>query len=222
MLRSLQGESPTEPDRTVRRRKPVVGLAGGVGSGKSTVAKIMGELGAGVLASDELGHQEINAPEVRSTITRWWGDGVIDPEGSVDRKKVASIVFGDPSQRHRLEALLHPRIAVRRADLMADFDKQPRIRLIVIDSPLLYEADLDLTCDAVVFVDAGLDLRKERSEKLRRWPEGELLRRERSQQSLDMKRARADYTCENNSTLTDLRNQIERIVTQILSEFGAV
>lgn len=182
---------------------------------------IMSERGAGVIPSDQLGHIEINSPEVKETLTRWWNQGVISEDGSVDRRRVASIVFADPSQRHRLEALLHPRIAVRRSDMMAEFNAQPRIRMIVIDSPLLYEADLDLICDAVIFVEADLQTRIERSEKAHDWPEGELARREKTQQSLDMKRARADYICENNSTLANLRKQVERIFTQVLSTYGA-
>ncbi len=199
----------------------MVGLAGGIGSGKTMVAQMMSELGGGVISSDQLGHLEIDTPEVVRAITGWWGSGVLTEEGGIDRRKVASIVFGDPSQRHRLEALLHPRIAIRRADMMEAFDKQPRIKFIVIDTPLLYEADLDLMCDAVVFVDADSKARCDRSEKHRNWPEGEWARREKNQQALDMKRARADYICKNNSTLTDLRTQVESIVSQILTEFAA-
>ena len=174
-----------------------------------------------MISSDQLGHQEINMPEVVQTMTAWWGDGVLTREGTVDRRKVASVVFGDPSQRHRLEALLHPRIAIRRADMMEAFDNQPRIKFIVIDTPLLYEADLDLMCDAVVFVDTDQEIRCQRSEKHRNWPEGEWARREKNQQALDMKRARADYICKNNSTLIDLRKQVENIVSQVLTEFAA-
>jgi dephospho-CoA kinase len=194
-----------------------VGLAGGVSAGKSTVAKILGELGAGVIESDTLSHQEINSDEVKSVLRRWWGDDVVAPDGSVDRQRVAAIVFGDAVQRHRLEALLHPRINVRRADLMAEFEKQPRLRMIVLDSPLLYESDLDLMCDAVIFVEAGPDVRRQRSEKFRHWPDGEMARREKSQHGLDTKRARADYICENNSSLADLRTQVERVFAQIVS-----
>ncbi|MBK8269776.1 MAG: dephospho-CoA kinase [Planctomycetes bacterium] len=193
-----------------------------MGAGKSTVAQIMADLGAGVISSDQLSHQEINAPDVKSQISGWWGKGVISEDGTVDRKQIATVVFADPLQRHRLESLLHPRIAVRRADRMADLDKQLKIKFIVIDSPLLYESDLDLECDVVIFVDADDAIRKDRSEKLRGWPEGELNRREKSQQPLDMKRARADYICKNNSNQADLRNQVERVVTQILADFGSI
>lgn len=219
----VEGVRPTayESNRT-GRSKPLVGLAGGVGSGKSSVAQILSELGAGVIDSDELSHQEINHPEVKETLSRWWGPGVLAPDGTIDRRKIGTIVFNDPVQRHKLEALLHPRIAVRRADQIAVYERQPRIKMIVLDSPLLYETDLDLLCDAVIFVDAPIEQRIARSEKARNWPEGELRRREKLQQPLDMKRARADYTCENNSTLSDLRKQVERIFTQILAESGTL
>ncbi len=222
IVRSPTGDPSTDKKETRRYRKPIVGLAGGVGAGKSTVAQIMADLGGGVISSDQLSSIEINSPDVRDQIVRWWGQSMLQPDGTVDRKQVAALVFADPAQRHRLEALIHPRIAVRRADTMQELDSQPKIRFIVIDSPLLYETDLDLMCDAVVFIDADLEVRRERSEKLRGWPEGELSRREKSQQPLDMKRARADHICKNNSNQADLRKQVERIVTQILADFGSI
>ena len=185
------------------------------------MARILEELGAGIVDSDALSHQEINHREVKDVLLKWWGNGILAADGSVDRKKIAGIVFADSGQRHRLEALLHPRIEVRRADVMAELERQPRIRMMVLDSPLLYEADLDLMCDAVIFVDAGTDQRRERSEKSRHWPEGEIERREKLQQPLDTKRARADYICDNNSTLSDLRKQVETIFSRIVSDYGA-
>jgi dephospho-CoA kinase len=196
-------------------------LAGGIGSGKSTVAKIMSELGAGVIQSDDLSSAEIHAPDVKDVLRQWWGPDVFAPDGSVDRQKVASIVFADAAQRHRLEALLHPRVEIRRADLMAELETQSKIKAIVLDSPLLYEVDLDLICDAVIFIDSDTAAREERSEKFRNWPPGELARREKTQQPLDMKRARADYTVDNNSTLAALRRQVEGVFAQIVSEAGA-
>ncbi len=203
--------------RSAHNRKPVIGLAGGVCSGKSTVAKIMGELGAGVIASDDLGHKELEGREVKDVLCRWWGRDVLTSDGTVDRQKVAAIVFADPSQRHRLEALLHPRIDVRRVDMIATMEKKPSICAIVLDSPLLYEADLDLVCDAVVFVHSDEETRKSRSENSNKWPKGELERREKSQQPLDIKRARADYVCENNSGTASLRKQVEGVFAQIVS-----
>lgn len=191
-----------------------------MGSGKSTVAQILGELGAAVIESDALSHDEINRREVKEVLVRWWGSDILKTDGAVDRKKVGTIVFNDPTQRHRLESLLHPRIAVRRMDLVAAYERQPRVKMIVLDSPLLFESDLDLICDAVIFVDAPFDVRAERSEKYRHWTREDLARREKLQQPLDAKQARADYTCVNISTLSDLRSQVERIFAQIESEFA--
>lgn len=202
------------------RVKPLVGLAGGVGSGKSTVAKILNELGAGIIDSDLLGHQEINGPDVIRTLRQWWGNDILAADGKVDRHKVAGIVFSDIAQRHRLEALLHPRIAVRRQDMIDAFERQPQVKMIVLDSPLLYETDLDLACDAVIFVDSPLEAREARLREQRRWPQGEVLRREKLQQPLDTKRVRADYICENNSTLEDLRQRVKSIFDRIVSDSG--
>lgn len=202
--------------------KPIVGLAGGVGSGKSTVAGILEALGGGVISSDKLGHAEINSANARRTLQNWWGPGVLTESGEIDRRKVASIIFSDPAQRHRLEAFLHPLIAIRRRDKMNEYQQKQWVKFIVIDSPLLYETDLDLECDAVIFVDAPFEVRRERSEKDRGWPPDELARREKSQYPLDMKRARADYTLVNDSDLGSLRSRVEQIVLQILSESNAV
>ena len=217
------GASPTQRNRsTIGNRKPVIGLAGGVGSGKSSVARILEELGSGIIESDRLGHEEINSEASRAAIQEWWGPGVFGPDGKVDRRKIASLVFGDPNQRRRLESMLHPRIAARRAAMLEEMQRDPRIKIVVIDSPLLFETGLDESCDAVVFVEAGMDERRSRSEKARNWPAGEIEKREKTQQPLDTKRSRADYICENNSTPADLRTQVTQLFSQILSESGTI
>src|SRR6185295_19074935 len=99
-----------------RKRRPgtrpiIVGIAGGIGSGKSQVAKLLGELGAVVIDADAMAHAELDDPEVRQTLTNWWGPGVVGTDGKIDRKRIGAIVFNDPAQRTRLEALVHPRIA---------------------------------------------------------------------------------------------------------------
>jgi dephospho-CoA kinase len=216
--RAFEEQNTDRVEQSIRNRKPIVGLAGGIGSGKTTVAKILTELGAVVIDSDALAHLEINSREVKAALRQWWGDSVIAADGGVDRQKVASIVFRDSAQRHRLEALLHPRIAVRRAQMMADLEKDPRVKMIVLDSPLLYETDLDLLCDAIIFVDAREDQRHARTQSSRNWTPEDVRRREKAQQPLDIKRTRADYTCDNNSTLAILREQVERVFSQIVSE----
>lgn len=220
MKQSGPNTNAAADEKSKLHRKPIVGIAGGIGSGKSVVARIFESLGAGIIDSDVLAHQELNKADIRDIIVDWWGGEILNSDGTVNRSRVGAIVFKDPTQRHRLEALLFPRLAIRRADLIADFEAQPRIKMIVLDSPLLYEVGLDRMCDAVVFVSAAEESRRERSEKARQWPAGELERREKLQQPLDLKRARADYICENNSDLGDLQKQVDHVFRKIVSAFA--
>src|SRR5687767_11437573 len=88
--------------------KPIIGITGGIGSGKSFVAKIFGELGCHVIHSDEQVKAAYEDPHVRKTLRDWWGDKVFKPDGQVDRGAIAKKVFTDPAERLRLEGLLHP------------------------------------------------------------------------------------------------------------------
>lgn len=197
--------------------KPIIGLAGGIGSGKSTVAAILEDLGAKVISSDRLNHEELDSPEVLRELREWWGDGVVTAEGRANRAAIRSMVAADPSARRRLEALVHPRIAARRQVLMEQYAGDAGIRAIVWDSPLLFEAGLAEQCDRVVFVDAPREVRLSRVQRDRGWAAEDLDRLERSQKPLDFKRERADYTVANNSGIEDLRRQVNDTFSRILS-----
>jgi dephospho-CoA kinase len=201
----------------MNQRKPVVGLSGGIGAGKSEVARILAELGAGVIDSDEINRQELENAQVRDTLIRWWGDQILTPEGRIDRSRVAALVFDDEAQRNRLEALMHPRIAVRRRRLIDEYQQQPQIRMIVLNSPLLYETGLDALCDGVIFIDAPEEVRAARTGHARGWSLEEFRRRQNLQYPLDFKRARADYICQNHSDMFLLRRQVETIYSRIVS-----
>src|SRR5262245_25756135 len=198
-------EPRQEPDPSRKRRtgtRPIiVGIAGGIGSGKSQVARILGELGAIVIDADSMAHAELDSPEVRQTLTNWWGQEIVGSDGKLDRKRIGAIVFNDPVQRTRLEGLIHPRIAERRDKMIEQASADPAVRMIVMDAPLQYEVGLDRMCDSVIFVDSDAARRAERSEKIRQWSPGELERRENSQMPLDIKRKKADHICSNNSDL---------------------
>lgn len=199
------------------KRKPIVGLTGGIGSGKSEVSRILSELGAGVVSSDDINRQLLATTEIKSELVDWWGERILRPNGEIDRAVIADIVFQDSAQRTRLEALMHPRIEQRRAELFAEFQQQPRIRMSVIDAPLLLETGIDRLCDVLIFVDADRSVRIARAAATRGWSAEELDRREKFQWPLDKKRARADYVCQNNSDLATLRQQVEAIFSQIVT-----
>src|SRR5262245_6956672 len=122
-----------------RRRMPIIGVSGGIGSGKSRVAAEFGRLGCLVLDSDRLSDEILCEPATVQTLRGWWGPSVIGQDGSPDRKRIGEIVFADPAERVRLESLLHPLIAARRAAIINAGSKNPAVKAIILDSPLLFE-----------------------------------------------------------------------------------
>ena len=191
---------------------PTLGICGGIGSGKSTVAAILAELGCVVSDSDAVAREALRDPVIRDGIVSWWGAGVLDDSGEIDRGEVARIVFARPRERRRLESLVHPWIETRRRRLFEQ--ASPEARALVIDAPLLFEAGLDRECDAVIFVDTDRDRRITRLTETRGWNRAELTKREDSQLSLDDKRARSDYVVVNNGDLDELSEQVRRILNE--------
>lgn len=201
--------------------KPIIGLTGGIGSGKSTVARILESLGAAVIDSDRLSHDQLADPVVVAALCSWWGEGVRSPGGPADRAAIARIVFEDPVELARLEGLIYPRIERRRVELTAGYNKDPAIRAIVLDAPKLFEAGVDAACDFVVFVEADFATRSVRVAASRAWSEAELVRRENNLKPLDKKKADADHVVVNQFGFEDLKSQVERVFSSILASFAA-
>lgn len=197
------------------RKTPVIGLVGGIGSGKSTVARAFSDLGCVVSDSDKAGIEALRRSEVIRALVEWWGNGILDESGAVDRKAVAGIVFNDPEQRERLEGLVHPMIHAQRHELIKQSRSQEGIRAVVVDAPLLFEAGVDKECDAVVFVQTPKRIRAQRVKETRGWDESELDRREKAQLGLEQKRERADYVVANGGSVEELKPQVVRILEAI-------
>jgi len=193
----------------------VIGLAGGVGAGKSTVARMLGELGCVVSDSDAHARAALDRPEVRDRLVDWWGEEVVGADGRVDRRRVARIVFEDPEARKKLESVVHPLVHEGR---MEDMERARAIGApaLVIDAPLLLEAGVDRECDAVIFVDAPEAVRRERVRRERGWDASELERREKAQIPMEQKRRRADYTVENAGDLAPLAREVEEVLRRIV------
>ncbi len=207
---SREAGGARRPARSGQRRPFVVGLVGGIGAGKSAVAAELSRHGFLVVDSDAEAKAALDRPEVRARLVEWWGSGVLDESGRVDRARVASIVFEDPAQRERLEGLVHPLVAAGRAEAIAR--RGPGARGVVIDAPLLYEAGVDRECDVVVFVDAPRAARLERVRATRGWSEEEFDRREKAQLSLDEKKRRADVVIANDAGAEELSRAVARLV----------
>jgi dephospho-CoA kinase len=193
--------------------KPIIGLVGGIGSGKSFVADLFGELGCLVIHSDRLVDEAYNDPEVRRTLGQWWGKGVLGPDEAINKKTLADRVFANPDDRRRLEGLLYPVIAQKRRQLMAQAGDT--VVAYVWDSPLLLEAGLRGECDAIVFIHAPEALRRQRVAAGRGWDGAELARRENLQWPLDRKREISEYTVDNTAGAEQARGQVKDVLFRI-------
>lgn len=193
---------------------PVIGLAGGVGAGKSAAAGCLGRLGCVVIDSDARAKALLDTPAVRDRLVRWWGDRVVRHDWRIDREVVADIVFSDAAERRRLEGLIHPMLEEAREATIREAIEAGAAG-VVIDAPLLFEAGLDARCDAVIFVEAPRQSRLARVSRSRGWDEAELDRRESAQTALEIKRERAHYVLTNTGPADELCEQARRVLGMI-------
>jgi len=215
-------ESIRSPRAPSHQGIPVLGLAGGIGSGKSQVARLLTTLGCVAIDSDAEARAALDRPEVRRKLVEWWGDRVLTPEGQVDRSKVASIIFSDPTERSRLEHLVHPIVRETRAGAIARARAAGAIAA-VIDAPLLFEAGVDSECDAVIWVEASRPTRLQRVRLHRAWDEAELDRREQAQWPVERKRALCRYEILNDVDAdAELADRVGATLKQALADIAGV
>jgi dephospho-CoA kinase len=194
------------------RKKPIVGLIGGIGSGKSQVAAAFARRGARVIAGDELAHAALRQPELRGRVVARWGRDVLGEDGEVRRRRLAEVVFADEGERRALEAILHPWIRRRIVEAAADALADPAVRLVVLDAAVMLEAGWEGVCDRLVYIDAPREVRLRRLAGQRGWTAEEAAARERAQLPLTEKAARADHVLDNATTLDNLQRQVDDLL----------
>lgn len=194
------------------QKLPVVGLVGGIGAGKSTVAAALAERGAVVLDADAIGHALLDQTPSRELVVERFGEGVLDPTdpSRVDRKALGAIVFADPAALKDLERILHPRMRRTFEKAIARASRRSA-QAVVLDAAILFEAGWDDLCDLVVFVDSPRDVRLARLAESRGWTAEQLEARERAQLALDEKRSRADMVVRNDGDASALGQDIEAL-----------
>jgi dephospho-CoA kinase len=185
----------------------ILGLVGGIASGKSVVANVLRDMGALVLDADRAGHFVLREPDVIAELRKRWGDGILDSSGQISRRAVAKIVFaqGNEAERKFLEQITHPRIeALLKQELDAVRNGPEPPPVLVIDAALLFEAGWDKLCDKILFVDASRDIRLERAVS-RGWSAEQFAAREAAQLPPEEKRARSQIVIRNVRTLENIR-----------------
>jgi dephospho-CoA kinase len=189
----------------------VVGLLGGIGSGKSAAARAFAERGARVINADALGHEALAQPHIRDAVAARWGEGVLDEQRRVDRRRLAAVVFAEDGARRELEALTHPHIR-RRAEEEVARARREQAPLVVVDAAVLLEAGWNNVCDKLVYVEAPPEARLARVTGTRGWGRDDWEARERAQLPLTEKYARADHVLDNSSTLEHLGRQVDDLL----------
>ncbi len=196
----------------------IIGLLGGVASGKSMVARQFVQLGAGLLDADRIGHEVLRLPEVEAAARQRWGARVLGPDGRIDRTRLARVVFNaEPDgkrERQYLEEITHPEIT-RRLRRQAESMSAAGVKAAVLDAPLLLEAGLAEGCDKLVFVESPREARLARA-LTRGWSTEEFWVREDVQESLDRKRERADAILDNSGSPEQTRAQVEQFWASLI------
>lgn len=194
---------------------PVIGVLGGIASGKSAAARLLAGSGGVVLDADAHARAALEDPSTASWLRERFGPEVLDADGRPDREAIARVVFADPEARTDLEGWIHPTV---RARLRAGLDEARAAGRspIVLDIPLLLENDADHglagECDFLVFIETDADHRDRRAQERRGWAPGEVARRERLQIPLEEKRSRARHVIDNRADLSALEAGLREVL----------
>jgi dephospho-CoA kinase len=192
----------------------IIGLSGGCGSGKSTVADIIAQQGFSTktIKADHMIHDILKNERVKEVLTRWWGTWILS-EGEIDHARIATIVFNHKDQLLRLERYMHPMVKLRIKKDLKDIDG---FDFVLLDAPLLFESGLDKICDATIFVDTPYEKRKQRVHETRGWSESDLINRESVQMPLEAKQSKCTWVIENHDDISELRQQLKRMTPAFL------
>jgi dephospho-CoA kinase len=203
----------TEMERTLAMRTMHVGLTGGIGAGKSTVARLLAERGAIVLDAD-LAARAVVEPgtDGLAEVVRAFGDGMLREDGSLDRAALAAVVFTDEEQLKRLNAIVHPRV---RAWMAAQVAEVPQGAVVVQDVPLLVEGGSRRLFDFIVVVDADDETRIKRLVVDRGMTEDEARSRIAAQASRAERNAAADRIIDNSGGRTELATAVSELWSEL-------
>jgi len=193
----------------------LIGLTGGIASGKSTVAAILRRLGASIVNADELSREVVQpGQDAWNEITKSFGSDILQEDMTLDRKKLRKIVFDNPEARKKLEAIIHPRVralAEKRISELAASGSS----VIVYEVPLLFEAQIHLWLRPVVLVACDIETQTKRLLERDHLTELEAQQHIAAQMSLAEKRKLADYVIENDTTLEELEQQVRAVLQKI-------
>ena len=193
----------------------VIGLTGGIASGKSTISNIFKEVGWPVIDADQTARQVVMPGSLGlAQIVSRFGSQVLQPDGTLDRATLGSMVFDDPQNLSDLDQIEHPLIMAAIDKQLAGFKKQG-LPVVVLDVPLLFETGMDQECDLTVLAVVDRKTQLERLMKRDHCSKAAALKRINAQMPLEEKMQRADVTIDNNGSLAQTRLQVAKLVERV-------
>jgi dephospho-CoA kinase len=193
----------------------LVGLTGGIASGKSAVAKILERLGAAVINADDLAREVVEPGKVAwQDIVDAFGTGVLQPDQTLDRQKLRTLIFSDREGRKKLEAIIHPRVRALAEERIRE-RSLAGYSIVVYEVPLLFEGKLHEWLRPVILVACDLETQRRRLQERDLLTQTEAQKHIDAQMSLAEKRRLADYVIENNGSLEELEKQVKVVLEKI-------
>jgi dephospho-CoA kinase len=195
----------------------IVGIAGGIASGKSYVASLFQDLGAGLIEADKLGHEVLRSDIVKREVVGEFGEAILNTDGEIDRNRLAKLVFGDDLVSKRrlveLERITHPRIELKIREQLAEF-KSKGFPALIFDAAVMFKAGWDQVCDKILFVECSESIRLKRATE-RGWTSEQFYHREAQQLPVAKKRQRAtDIVFNDPNAHPSIEDQIRNLWVQ--------
>ena len=193
----------------------LIGLTGGIASGKSTVATILKQLGAAVINADELSREVVQPGKgAWKEIVETFGANVLQSDKTLDRKKLRTVVFDNPEARKQLEAIIHPKVRALAEEKIRELAAAGR-SIIVYEVPLLFEGQLHHWLRPVILVACDINTQRQRLRDRDQLTNTEAQQHIDAQMSLEEKRLLADYVIENNGNIEELERQVKSVLESI-------
>lgn len=189
----------------------VIGLTGGIASGKTTARKMFEELGAYTLDADELSHKTLHQKDVYQKLLEHFGNGILDKDKKIDRKRLGKIVINNKKELKFLESVVHPKIAEMRDAFIENVKKKYKDAVIIYDVPLLYEKKMENMFDTIIVVYVDRKTQIKRIMKRNKISEEGAEKRLKLQMDIEEKKKKAQIIIDNRGTLDDTFKQVKNI-----------
>lgn len=194
----------------------VIGLTGGISSGKSTVSNYLREQGAVIIDADQIAREIVEPGQAAyQEIVQFFGEQILDPRGGLDRGRLGQIVFAKPEAMRQLNQMTHPKVKQKTHEILAELANDPSVRLVVVDAPLLIEASMTSLVDQVWLVEVDEENQVSRLIERDGLTAVDARRRIASQMPLAEKKRRADKIIDNNGSFSETVKQVQYLLREL-------